>query len=78
ALNEAHSDYLVRVTRTMLDMAVERREIEPVDTGAVARMIAGLGRDFARPEVIPTLQSTPKEAADQMVELVLDALTARP
>jgi hypothetical protein len=37
-------------------------------------MIAGLGRDFARPEVMTTLRTSPKRAADDMVELVLDGL----
>ena len=36
ALNAAHSDYLVDVTRTFLDLAVEHGEIDDVDTSAVA------------------------------------------
>jgi len=73
-LNEAHSDYLVDVTRSLLDLAVERGEIDDVDTAAVARMIAGLGRDFARPEVMRELRSSPKQAADELVDLVLTGL----
>tara|TARA_B100000683_G_scaffold114215_1_gene112344 strand:- start:78 stop:716 length:639 start_codon:yes stop_codon:yes gene_type:complete len=74
ALNAAHSEYIIDVTRTLLDVAVEQQEISPVDTAAVARMIAGLGSEFARPEVMPTLASTPKDAADAMVEVVLAGL----
>ena len=55
-------------------MAVEQQEISPVDTAAVARMIAGLGAEFARPEVMPTLDSSPKDAADAMVDVVLRGL----
>ena len=54
ALSGRHSDYLVEVTRALLDLAVERGEIEAVDTVAAARMIAGLGREFARAEVMPS------------------------
>ena len=74
ALNDAHSDYLIDVTGALLDIAVERNEIEPVDTAAVARMVAGLGREFARPEVMPTLATSPKDAADAMVDLVIGGL----
>lgn len=74
ALNAAHSEYIIDVTRTLLDVAVEQQEILPVDTAAVARMIAGLGAEFARPEVMPMLDSSPKDAADAMVDVVLRGL----
>lgn len=77
ALNEAHSDYLVDVTRCLLDAAVEAGEVAPVDTFAVARSIAGLGRDFARPDVMAQLGTSPKVAADAMVELVLTGLRVK-
>ena len=73
-LNDAHSDYLVAVTRCLLDLAVERGDIADVDTGAVARVMAGLGRDFARAEVISTLRSSPKDAADAVVDVILRGL----
>ncbi len=75
-LSDEHSDYLVAVTRCLLDLAVERGNIADVDTGAVARVIASLGRDFARPDVMPLLRSSPKEAADAMVDIVLRGLAA--
>jgi AcrR family transcriptional regulator len=76
-LNGEHSDYLVAVTRSLLDLAVENGDIDEVDTAAVARVIAGLGREFARPEIISTIASSPKEAADTVVDLVLAGLRER-
>ena len=73
-LDRDHSEYLVAITRCLLDLAVERDEIADVDTAAVARVVAGLGAEFARPEVIPTLRSSPKQAADAVVEIVLGGL----
>lgn len=73
-LSDAHSDYLVAVTRCLLDLAVERRDIADVDTAAIARVMAGLGRDFARPEAISTLRSSPKDAADTVVDVILRGL----
>ena len=75
-LEDAHNDYLVAVTRALLDLAVERSEIEPVDTAALARTMAGLGRDLSRAEVMATLRSSPKDAADSIVDVILSGLRA--
>ncbi len=76
AMNADHSEYIIAVTRALLDAAVEQDEIAAVDTAAVARTIAGLGREFARPDVLPQLSSSPKDAADAMVDVVLRGLTS--
>ena len=76
-LEEGHNEYLFEVTRTLLDLAVELGDIADVDTAAVARVLAGLGRFFSRPRLIPTLGSSPKEAADEVVDLVLRGLQSR-
>lgn len=80
ALNEAHSSYLIAVTKALLTLAIERGELASVDTAALARMLGGLGRDFARPEVLPTLDNTPAQSANAMVSLVINAaqLSGRP
>lgn len=76
-LHAQHSHYIINVTRALLDAAVENGEIAAVDTQAVARMIAGLGADFAQPDVLTTLASSPKQAADDMVDLVLVGLRSQ-
>ena len=73
-----HNEYLFAVTCTLLDLAVERGDIPDVDTAAVSRVLAGLGGFFSRPDVIPTLRSSPKEAADGVVDLVLRGLLSLP
>jgi AcrR family transcriptional regulator len=73
-LEDGHNEYLFDVTRTLLDLAVERGDIADVDTAAIARVLAGLGRLYSRPEVIPTLRTSPKQAADAVVELILRGL----
>jgi len=75
-LATAHSDYLFAVTRTLLDLAVEQGQIAAVDTAAVGRILAGLGQALTHPDIIPTLQSTPKEAADTVVDLIISGLQA--
>lgn len=77
AIQRAHADYLIDVTRALLDEAVRRGDIAPIDTAAVARVLANVGADFAGPSVIGTLQSPAKQAADTIVDLVITGLTNR-
>lgn len=74
--NGDHADYVVAVTRTLLDLAVERGDVADVDTAAVAHALATLGQEFILPEVLATLRTPPKEAADTVVDLILRGLTA--
>ncbi|WP_421118436.1 TetR/AcrR family transcriptional regulator [Aquihabitans daechungensis] len=74
--NGDHADYVVAVTRTLLDIAVERGDIADVDTAAVARTLANLGQDFIAPEVMATLRTSPKVAADGVVDIILRGLAA--
>lgn len=71
ALVDSHNQYLIEVTRTLLDTAVARGDATDVDTAAVARVLAGLGRSFADAEVSRTLRSSPQQAADEAVEIIL-------
>jgi AcrR family transcriptional regulator len=75
-LLDAHEAYVVAVTRSLLERAVAEGEIERVDAAAVAHVLGGLGREFARPEVANSVVSTtPKRTADAVVEIILRGLT---
>ncbi len=76
-LFDAHESYLTAVTQSLLDRAVAEGEIAPVDTAAVAHVLAGLGREFARPEVAEIAQASPKETADAISEVILQGLLAK-
>jgi AcrR family transcriptional regulator len=74
-ISDAHTRYLVAITRELLDMAVERGEIEPVPTIVLAHAMAGISNVFIQPDVIDALPGTPKQAADSVVDLILRGLT---
>ncbi len=76
-LGLAHTNYLIAVTSCLLEMAQEAGEIGKVDIAAVAHVIAGLGRTFAKPDMISAIRSTPTEAANEVLDLLLAGLTAR-
>lgn len=75
-LIDAHEDYLTAVTRSLLDRALEAGQIRSVDTAAVAHVLAGLGREFGRPELAELTAASPKETADAIAELILQGLLA--
>jgi len=76
ASHSTHNDYLVAVTQALLDLAVDRGEIEPVDNNAMALVMALLGRDFAEPDVLARLDASPKETAGQVLDVLLRGLIA--
>lgn len=74
-LLDLHEGYVVAVTRSLLERAVAEGEIAPVETAALAHVLGGLGREFARPEVAEAVVSrTPKETADAITEILLRGL----
>jgi AcrR family transcriptional regulator len=73
---DAHESYLMAVTQSLLDRAVAEGAIAPVDTAAVAHVLGGLGREFARPDVAEITRASPKETADALSELILRGLQA--
>lgn len=74
ARNDAYAAGGIDIVHALLDFAVERGEIPTVNTGALARMLAGAARDFTRPEAMRILKTSPQQAANEMVELVLAGL----
>lgn len=76
-LFDGHEQYVIAVTRSLLDRAVAEGEIAPVDTAAVAHVLGGLGREFARPELEDVIAGSPKESADALTQIVLRGLAPR-
>ena len=58
------------------NLAQQSSTTAPVDTAAISHVLAGLGSEFTRPEVYATLRSSPKDAADTVVGVVLRGLSA--
>jgi AcrR family transcriptional regulator len=69
-LRDEHDEYLFAVTRSLLDLAVELGEIGPIDTAAVGRVLSLLGRLFTQPNVIDTLETSPRQASSEVVGLI--------
>ena len=75
-LFDAHAGYLTAVTQSLLDRAVEEKQIGPVDTAAFAHVLGGLGRDFSRAELAEASRGSAKETADAVCDVILQGLLA--
>ena len=73
-LFDAHEGYLTSVTQSLLDSAVSKGQIASIDTAAVAHVLAGLGREFSRPEVAEIAHASPKDTADAIADVILRGL----
>jgi AcrR family transcriptional regulator len=73
-LLDAHEDYVIAVTQSLLDRAVAEGQIPPVDTASVAHVLGGLGREFSRPEVAEVAAAPPKATANTIAEIILRGL----
>ncbi len=75
-LGASHNGYLVAMTAALLELAAERGDIGDVDVAATAHVVAGLGRSFAQPDMIPVIRSNPTAAANEVLDLLLAGLRA--
>lgn len=75
-LADFHAGYVVAVVRCLLELACERGEIPAVDTAALAHALGGVARTLSQPDVMPTLRTTARQAADELVGIVLRGLRA--
>jgi AcrR family transcriptional regulator len=73
-LTQAHEQYVTAVVERLLERAVAERQIEPVDTRALALVLAGLGMFFARPEILARIHASPKATSDAILSIVLRGL----
>ena len=69
-----HESYVIAVARSLLDRAVAQGQIAPVDTAAVAHVLGGLGREFARSEVAEAVGASARVTADAIADLILRGL----
>jgi AcrR family transcriptional regulator len=73
-LLDSHEGYVVAITRSLLDRAIDEGDIGAVDTDAVAHVLGRLGREFARPEVAAKARAPAKATADAISDIILRGL----
>lgn len=73
-LARSYDQHMTAISAALLDAAVEANEIAAIDTAAVANMIGQIGQIFTEADVMVKLEGTPKDAADEMLDIILCGL----
>ncbi len=73
-LADSHAGYIVAVTRSLLDRAIEEGHIPPVDTASLAHVLGGLGGEFGRLDLQDTLEQSPRETANAIAKIIIRGL----
>lgn len=73
-LADAHESYVISVVQKLLDRAVSEGEIAAIDTAAVAHILGGFGREFAKPDIVDMIAGTPEESANALMDILLRGL----
>ena len=76
-LLDGHEGYVMAVAKNLLDRAEAEGQIASVDTAAVAHVLGGLGREFARSDAAEFSAASPKATADAIADLILLGLQRR-
>lgn len=74
---DAHERYVTAVVQSLLDRAVTEGRIASCDTASIARVLAGLGRELARPEAAEAAHASPNATAREIADIILCGLAAR-
>jgi AcrR family transcriptional regulator len=69
-----HEDYITSFTKELLDEAIAQKEIKKIDTQALALLLGGIGRDFAKDSNIKKLSDTPEKSANSITEIILNGI----
>ena len=69
-----HEDYITSFTKELLDEAIVQKEIKKIDTQALALLLGGIGRDFAKDSNVKKLSDTPEKSANSITEIILNGI----
>ena len=69
-----HEDYITSFTKELLDEAIAQKEIKKIDTQALALLLGGIGRDFAKDTNVKKLSDTPEKSANSITEIILNGI----
>ena len=69
-----HEDYITSFTKELLDEAIAQKEIKKIDTQALALLLGGIGRDFAKDSNVKKLSDTPEKSANSITEIILNGI----
>ena len=69
-----HQDAYINHIKKFLDEAEQKKEIEPIDTQAVALILGGIAREYSDPNNIDKLEHSPESSSNMLTDLIIKGL----
>ena len=69
-----HQDAYINHIKKFLDEAEQKKEIEPIDSQAVALILGGIAREYSDPNNIDKLEHSPESSSNMLTDLIIKGL----
>ena len=73
-LVDSHEDYVVSMTKKLLERSVQKQLIKPIDISAFAMILSGLGREIYTNNFDSSLVKSPEEIYHEISEIIFIGL----
>ena len=74
---DSHENYVVNLTKNMLDEAIEAGEINKIDTSWMSLVLSGLTRETNRKYLKKASKAETADSAKEMMEIIFKGLKSK-
>ena len=69
-----HENFISDFTKKLLDDAIQKKEIQNIDTKAFAILLGGIGREFLKEKNRDSISSSPEDSANSITSVILNGI----
>ena len=69
-----HENFISDFTKKLLDDAIQKKEIQNIDTKAFAILLGGIGREFLKEKNRHSISSSPEDSANSITSIILNGI----
>lgn len=69
-----HETFIIDFTKKLLDDAIQKKEIQNIDTKAFAILLGGIGREFLKEKNRDSINSSPEDSANSITSIILNGI----
>ena len=70
-----HQNAYIRQINKLLQEAIKAKEIELIDSQAVAMILGGIAQEYSKPVIVMQLNQSPEASANMITDLIIRGLS---
>ena len=70
-----HQNAYIRQINKLLQEAIKAKEIELIDSQAVAMILGGIAQEYSKPEIVMQLNQSPEASANMITDLIIRGIS---